>query len=364
MVRSRLLVQLAGRSKMINAQMPFMQTLSFDDVLLAPKYSEVESRFKDISLTTSMGNYSFNLPIISSPMDTVTEDAMAITMATHGGLGVVHRYNSIQEQSGLVGKISEKTDRVAAAIGVSDDYIQRAGALYDSGAKILCVDVAHGHHSLMRRALGELKQIFAESVYIIAGNIAMPQAFLDLSSWGADAIRVGIGGGSICSTRIQTGHGVPTFQSIVACYIAKMKAGLDTPLIADGGIRSSGDIVKSLAAGADFAMLGSVLAATSDTPGETFVSASGDKYKVYRGMASAEAQQAWRGRVGSKEGVSTTIPFKGPTSDILLELDANIRSGLSYSGAKSIITMRDVCEFVVQTSAGLGESRTHIMNLK
>ena len=347
---------------MINAQMPFMQTLSFDDVLLAPKYSEIQSRFSDIKLDSSMGKHTFTLPVISSPMDTVTEDLMAKTMAAHGGLGVIHRYNTIQDQCKIVGKVSESTDKVAAAIGVSDDFIERATALYQSGAKILCVDVAHGHHSLTRRALGELREIFSDSVYIIAGNIAMPQAFVDLSKWGADAIRVGIGGGSICSTRIQTGHGVPTFQSVVACYIAKVKAGLSTSLIADGGIRTSGDIVKSLAAGADFAMLGSMLAATSDTPGETFISSSGEKYKVYRGMASAEAQKDWRGRVGSREGVSTTIQYKGDTSDVLSELDANIRSGLSYSGASNIENMRDVCEFVVQTSAGLGESRTHIMN--
>lgn len=350
---------------MINAQMPFMQTLSFDDVLLAPKFSKIESRFRDVSLESKIGEHSFGLPIVSSPMDTVTESSMAATMAHHGGLGIVHRYNTISEQAAIIREAHSKAEKVSAAVGVTGRFVERSIAAHSEGAKIICIDVAHGHHSNVERAIKSIRDsVIGDSVTIMAGNIAMPQAFLDLSNWGADAIRVGIGGGSICSTRIQTGHGIPTFQSIVACYIAKMKAGLNTCLVADGGIRTSGDIVKSLAAGADFAMLGSVLAATSDTPGETFISSSGEKYKVYRGMASAEAQKDWRGRVGSREGVSTTIQYKGETSNILSELDANIRSGLSYSGASSIENMRDVCEFIVQTSAGLGESRTHIMNLK
>ena len=344
----------------MSTSLPFRQTLSFDDVLLAPKYSEIESR-SEIDLSSSISDYNFSLPIISSPMDTVTESAMSVTVANHGGLGVVHRYNTISEQAAIIRQIYSKVEAVSAAVGVTGRFVERAIAAHTSGAKFICIDVAHGHHSNVERAIKSIKDsVIGDSVHLIAGNVAMPEAFIDLSKWGADAIRVGIGGGSICSTRIQTGHGVPTFQSIVACYIAKKTAGLNTSLIADGGIRSSGDIVKSLAAGADFAMLGSSLAATSDTPGETFVSASGDRYKVYRGMASAEAQNDWRGRVGSKEGISTTIPHKGSTSSVLDSIEVGIRSGLSYSGARTIAELREKCEFVIQTSAGQGESSTHI----
>jgi IMP dehydrogenase len=182
---------------------------------------------------------------------------------------------------------------------------------------------------------------------------------------------VGIGGGSICSTRLQTGHGVPTLQSVFACYIAKSMAisNPDTApdnfkpaeIIADGGIRNTGDIVKSLAAGADMAMLGSMLAGTTESPGEMFVNKDGKKYKAYRGMASRDAQMKWRGKTSSLEGISTTIPYKGSVADILSEIDQNIKSGLSYSGARNIQEFRDKCEFIVQTAAGQKESNTHIL---
>lgn len=345
---------------MITGNLPFRQTLSFDDVLLAPKYSEIESR-SEIDLSSNISDYSFNLPIISSPMDTLTEEAMAVSMAHHGGLGIVHRYNTIPEQAAIIRKISSLTGKVSAAVGVTERFIERAIAVHSEGAKIICIDVAHGHHSNVERAIKSIKDsVIGDSVHLIAGNVAMPEAFLDLSAWGADAIRVGIGGGSICSTRIQTGHGVPTLQSVIACYIAKKSNNLSTKLIADGGLRNSGDIVKSLAAGADFAMLGSMLAGSSDTPGEVLSDSSGSSYKIYRGMASAEAQKSWRGRVSSQEGVSTTIPYKGDTSTILKNIEVGVRSGLSYSGARNISELREKCEFIIQTPAGQGESSTHI----
>ncbi len=219
----------------------------------------------------------------------------------------------------------------------------------------------------MKNALSELRSTFGDSVYIIAGNVAMPEGYMDLSLWGADAVRVGIGGGSICSTRIQTGHGVPTLQSIMACHIARgtqEKTGVNfkpATIIADGGIKSSGDAVKALAAGADFVMLGSLLAGTSEAPGSEFQKNTGEKYKVYRGMASVEAQEEWRGFAASLEGISTTIPHKGSVVGILNDLESNLRSGLSYSGARTIIELREKCEFIIQTSAGQSESRTHIL---
>jgi IMP dehydrogenase len=208
----------------------------------------------------------------------------------------------------------------------------------------------------MRQAIEKIKENHGEFCSIMAGNVATLEAFNRLADWGADAIRVGIGGGSICSTRVQTGHGIPTFQSILDCAQSDRGA----KIIADGGIRTSGDIVKALAAGADFVMLGSILAGTDESPGEIFEGQRG-RYKVYRGMASKEAQKDWRGKYSSNEGVSTTVPYKGSVMPILRDLDNGIRSGLSYSGAHTLPLLRSKAKFVYQTSAGQVESSTHIM---
>ena len=181
-----------------------------------------------------------------------------------------------------------------------------------------------------------------------------------LATWGADSVRVGIGGGSICSTRLVSGHGVPTFQSILDCA----ESSFDTKIIADGGIRSSGDIVKAYAAGADFVMVGSVLAGAKETPGEVFSKASGKKYKVYRGMASSSAQEAWRGKSSTPEGVSTTILYKGKAKNILENLRGGIRSGFSYSGCRSFSEFQAKAKFIKQTNAGQVESGTHILRGK
>lgn len=332
-------------------------SVSFDDVLLVPKYSEIFSR-KEIDLTTRLDHtMQFSLPIISSPMDTVTETDMAKTMFSHGGLGVIHRYNSIKEQSFLVSQCEDAV--VAAAIGVSGDYLDRARSLLNNGADILCVDIAHGHHALMRHALTVLRNTFGPDVHIMAGNVATKDGYEALVEWGASSVRVGIGGGSICSTRIQTGHGVPTLQSIIDCATSEF-AG-DIPIIADGGIKNSGDIVKALAAGADFVMLGSLLAGTTESPGEVHGFAQ-EKYKVYRGMASKDAQMEWRGHTSSEEGVSSTVPFKGSVSEVVKSLETGIRSGLSYSGASSISQFQSSSTFIQQTSAGSKESNTHILD--
>jgi IMP dehydrogenase len=330
------------------------EALSFDDVLLVPKYSEVKSR-RTPDLTSKLSDeLIFDLPVISSPMDTITESEMASSMATHGGLGVIHRYNTVAEQVELTKNC--KGTR-AAAIGVSGDFEERALAAYDAGAKILCVDIAHGHHVLMKNALTRLREIFGGSVHIMAGNVATLEGFNDLASWGANSIRVGIGGGSICSTRLVSGHGVPTFQSILECS----RTEYDVKIIADGGIKTTGDIVKALAAGADFAMVGSMLAGTKETPGEVFVGSKGKQYKVYRGMASSAAQKEWRGRSSTPEGVSTTIPFKGTINTVLDEIRGGLCSGLSYSGALNLVEFRSRAEFIKQTKAGQKESFTHIL---
>ena len=330
--------------------------LSFDDVLLVPKFSGVTSR-KEISLENNLGKISLSIPIISSPMDTVTESAMAEQMHNRGGLGIIHRYNSVRDQAFLVHEA--RGCNVGAAIGVSGDYLERASAVIEQGANFLCVDIAHGHHVLMRYALETLRNTFGDRVHIMAGNVATRAGYEDLAAWGADSVRVGIGGGSICSTRIQTGHGMPTLQSVIDCSSSELSG--DIPIIADGGIKNSGDIVKAIAAGADFVMLGSLLAGTTESPGHVYEE-NGHQFKVYRGMASKDAQLQWRGHTSSEEGVSSTVPFRGPVLDILDELCLGVRSGLSYSGCTTISQFQASSCFVGQTSAGATESSTHILS--
>ena len=332
--------------------------LSFDDVLLVPQYSDVQTR-KDIEidqLLNKVGDYS--LPIISSPMDTITGEDMSIAMNTAGATAILHRYNTIDEQAKMVMNITSKGHTVGAAIGIGDDFMNRALTLTRSGVSFLCIDVAHGHHSKVQKALKELRSDLGDEMHIMAGNVATLEAFNDLADWGADSIRVGIGGGSICSTRIQTGHGMPTLQSVIDCA----QSDRDATLIADGGIRTSGDIVKALAAGADFVMVGSLLAGTDETPGIVINTKDGRK-KVYRGMASKEAQWKWRNRVSSVEGISHTVPLKGPATDVLEELRIGIRSGISYSGATDVPSLQAKARFIRQTTSGQLESSTHIKRI-
>ena len=337
--------------------MIYKPSLSYGDVLLVPKYSDIVSR-KEVDISSALDCWrGLELPIISSPMDTITESSMANAMANEGGLGIIHRYNSIEMQAQQAYQVSDH-DRKAAAIGITGDYLERAQALYDVGVRILCLDVAHGHHILMKKAITSLKALYSD-VHIMAGNVATKKGFEDLASWGADSIRCNIGGGSICSTRVQTGHGVPGLQTIFDCFQAEVDR--DVKIIADGGIRNSGDIVKALAAGADFVMIGSLLAGTKETPGEVLYSSSGTARKIYRGMASKEAQHNWRGSHSSNEGISTTVPLKGSASEILADLENGIRSGLSYSGARSIMELQVNAEFIVQTQSGQTESGTHIL---
>ena len=333
----------------------FKESLAFGDVLLSPQYSDITSR-REVSLKSALGNLKFTIPIISSPMDTISEVKMAQTLGDYGGLSILHRYNSIKEQVSLA--IDCAGTMVGAAVGTSGDYLERAAVLKPH-VDVICIDVAHGHHLLMRDAIKELRKVVGTEMHIMAGNVATLEGYEDLCRWGADSVRVGIGGGSICSTRIQTGHGVPTLQSILDCSSSPWAGTV--AIIADGGIRASGDIVKALAAGADFAMIGSLLSGTDETPGEVLTGTRG-KYKTYRGMASAAAQMDWRGRTASLEGISTTVPYKGSVESILYELENGIRSGLSYSGARSILDLHAKAKFIKQTASGQMESSTHILN--
>jgi IMP dehydrogenase len=329
--------------------------ITYDDVLLVPQYSDIISR-SEVNLTTDFGKgIELSLPIIASPMDTVSEADMAGNLNELGGLSIIHRYNTVEEQSAMIASLGKKV-LVGAAVGVLDDYMDRSRAAIEAGAKVICIDVAHGHHVLVKRAIQSIRELVGDDIHIMAGNVATLEGFNDLADWGADSIRCNIGGGSICTTRIQTGHGVPGLETILQCA----KSDRDAKIIADGGIKNSGDIVKAFAAGADAVMLGSLLAGTDCSPGTVFKTETGELRKTYRGMASAAAQRDWRGRVSSCEGVSSSVPYRGKLADVIKELERGIRSGLSYSGARSVRELRAKAQWMQQSNAGATESSAHI----
>ncbi len=357
------------------------RTLCFDDVLLVPQYSEIESRSNVNLCVTGLDEATASLtaihptltcPIIGSPMDTVIGPTSAALLDELGGFGVLHRYCTVDEAVKAFLKVNElrvTPDRmipnVMVAVGATGDFLERAAALHAVGCQAFCIDVAHGHHSSVKSALTLMRNKFGNDVHIMTGNVATLEAFNDLADWGSSSIRVGVGGGSMCSTRIRTGHGIPTLQSVMDCG----KSDKDVYLIADGGIRNSGDAVKSLAAGADMLMLGSILAGHDESPGE-LVDEKGMTYKTkphagvplfkkFRGMASKEAQMNWRGRVSVVEGESTMMGYKGSMRTTITEMLDGIRSGLSYSGARTIRELRGKARFVTVTPQGVQENKPH-----
>lgn len=337
--------------------MKLQEMFAFDDVLLVPQYSDIESR-KEVDISSWLDNeIKLSIPIISSPMDTVTGHVMACKISILGGLGILHRYCSPDEQAEWVKYCKDNHGNyVGAAVGSTGDFLERTEKVLNAGANILCIDVAHGDHISVKNAIRDIRAKFGWRIHIMAGNVATKEAFDHLAHWGADSVRVGVGGGSICSTRIQTGHGVPTFSSILDCS----KTTFNAKIIADGGIKSSGDIVKALAAGADYVMLGSMLAGTTESPGDIFEE-NGKKYKAYRGMASKEAQVDWKGTYSSFEGVASKVPYKGHLPNVLDDITRNIRSGLSYSGARDLIELRSKAKFIKQSAAAQIESSPHIL---
>ena len=340
--------------------MNFETHITFDDVLLVPQYSDINSR-SEVTLKSELSEQlELRVPIISAPMDTVCGHLMAQRLSEFGALGIVHRYNTIEDQASIIAGASDNGSKnVGGAIGITGDYLERASALIEAGASVLCLDVAHGDHVLMHVGAHNVVERFGEKAHIMAGNIATYAGAHTLAQIGVDSLRIGIGGGSICSTRVQTGHGMPTLASVIDCVRAK-ESFPDLKIIADGGIKTSGDMVKALAAGADFVMVGSLLAGTTEAPGDV-IHKGGETYKSYRGMASKDAQMDWRGKTSSLEGVATVIPYKGQVFPILEGLENGIRSGLSYSGARNLQELRENARFIRQTASGLSESNTHIM---
>lgn len=329
--------------------------LTFDDVLIVPAKSDVRSRRDPILTSRLTRKIEIETPIISANMDTVTEAEMAIAMHQQGAFGILHRFVSIEEQVEQVARVrAAGAKHIGASIGVGDEFKQRAAALVQAGVDVVTIDIAHGHSVSMMETMKWLKDTYP-SLQIIAGNIATPEGAEDLIQAGADAIKVGIGPGSMCTTRIITGCGVPQLSAIALCAEVADKHGV--PVIADGGIKTSGDIMKAFAAGASTVMLGSMLAGTIETPGEI----KGGR-KQYRGMASKAAQVSWRGGVPTgmaAEGESTFVNVKGHVKDVILELTGGVRSGMSYINAISVAEIRSKARFMEMTAAGSLESRAH-----
>ncbi len=334
--------------------------LTFDDVLLVPRYSEISSR-KDPHLKSKVTkNYFLDIPIVTANMDTVTETEMALAMAKLGGLGSLHRFMNIEDQVKMVCDIQKEQKKlnlktpVAASIGVKKTGIERAERLVDVGVQILTLDIAHGDSVMMLETLEYVKKKYPK-VDVIAGNVATAEGVKRMIDLGADAVKVGIGPGSMCTTRIITGHGVPQLTAIALCVKEAQKHGI--PVIADGGIKTSGDIVKALAAGASSIMIGSMVSGTLETPGEVK-----GGLKQYRGMASKSAQVSWRGNLPkgmAAEGESTMIACKGPVESVIGEMTGGIRSGMTYLGVDHIAGMTEAALFMEMSASGMVESKPH-----
>ncbi len=475
--------------------MEFKEGLTFDDVLLVPKYSDITSR-SQTDLTTKLSrNISINIPFVSANMDTVTESSMAGTMARAGGIGIIHRFLTIKEQanhvlkvkrsgsvmienpysisadksienaldyahdkdisgllvvdsnSKLIGIVTERDllfanksskiedvmtkdvvtakmgvtldeskeilhkhrieklpivddsgiikglitskditnnanfpnaskDKkgrplVGAAVGVKGDFLERSESLLDAGVDVLVVDIAHGHSENAISTVRNIKKAFP-NCELIAGNVATAQGAEDLIKAGVDAVKVGVGSGSICITRVITGSGVPQLTAVMDC--AKIGKDHGIPIISDGGTRTSGDATKALAAGASTIMVGGMLGGTDESPG-TVLTKNGKRFKVYRGMASLAASIGRKSKETGlisldddlndyvAEGVEAMVPYKGTVTDILKQLTGGVRSGLSYCGAHTIPQMQENAEFIKMSRAGFAESQPHDVSL-
>ena len=391
--------------------------LTYDDVNVVPKYSDVDSR-DDVKLNTRFTkNKKLHIPIVASPMDTVTEEKMAIEMMERGAVGVIHRFMSIEKQSRMMKSLHYKwdsffnigdgkersadndydewykkvkvwnrppsksdfedlkdytlmsddmaeTDRMwrnlplCAAVGVKGDYLERAKELVFNGCNVILIDVAHGHHKLVGDAIEEIKSKIS-NIEVIAGSIATGDGAKFLCEKGADAIRVGIGNGSLCETRIRTGVGLPQVTALLdVCSIADR---YDVPVIADGGIRNVGDVCKGLGSGADSVMVGSLLSGTKESPGS--IEKQGEwpnekLFKKYRGSASRDS----KGNDKNVEGNHKVIPYKGKVNRILSDIEDGINSSCSYVGASNLEEYRSLVEFVEVTNAGQVEAKPHLLN--
>ena len=345
------------------------EALTFDDVLLLPKYSNILPSNTNIFLQFTK-KISLKVPFISSAMDTVTESKMAMAIAREGGLGIIHRNLSIKDQSFEVKKVKKKNLVVGAAIGTNKEDLERARSLIDNGTDIIIIDTAHGHSQKVLKILSKLKKI-VKNIPICVGNIATGEAAKKLYNSGADIIKVGIGPGSICTTRMVAGIGVPQISAIMDVKKALNKKKVK--IISDGGIKFSGDIAKALAAGADAIMMGSIFAGTDESPGKKF-KFKGKIYKQYRGMGSIGAMSAgsanryFQNNFKDKskfvpEGVEGRVEYKGKVSKIIYQLQGGLRSSMGYIGAKNLNEINKKAKFIKITKAGFYESMVHSVEM-
>jgi len=336
--------------------------LTYDDVSIVPKLSNIEHR-RDIDLSVNMAeNLKMNVPIFSSPMDTITEIEMAYAMAEKGGIGIIHRFMNKDKQWAKLEELKILSGhQVGAALGVTGNYLERATVLANTGVDLFVIDVAHGHHTLVKQAVRNLKNEFKNEIAIMAGNIATNDSAKYLIDAGADILRVGIGSGSLCSTRVQTGVGLPMVTSLID--ISNSIRDTSVTIIADGGVRKPGDVAKALAAGAHGVMLGSLLSGTKETPGvitKTGQWPNEQLQKKYRGSASLESKLD-RNEINNIEGYSTVVPYKGKVKRIITDIKDGVRSAFSYVGARNLQEFHEKSEFVRVTNAGLVEASPHLL---
>ena len=345
------------------------EALTFDDVLLLPKYSSVLPANTNINLKLTK-KISLKVPFLSSAMDTVTESKMAIAIAKEGGMGIIHRNLNINQQSNEVKKVKNEKLNVGAAIGTNKEDLDRARFLVSNGVDLIVIDTAHGHSEKVLKTLDRLKKI-VKDVPICVGNIATGDAAKKLYNSGADIIKVGIGPGSICTTRMVSGIGVPQISAIMEVKKALKKRNIK--IISDGGIKFSGDIAKALAAGADAIMMGSIFAGTEESPGKKF-KLNKKIYKQYRGMgsigamSSGSANRYFQKNFKDKskfvpEGVEGRVEYKGKVSKIIYQLQGGLRSSMGYIGAKNLKDINKRAKFVKITKAGFYESMVHSVEM-
>ena len=354
--------------------------LTFDDVLLVPQRSSIRSR-RDISLHTNLTRkHRLQIPIVAANMDTVCEAEMATVLAQLGGVGVIHRFLTVGVQADMVRQVKagdvvdgsatgeDGSLLVGAAVGTDHDAMSRCAALVDAGVDVIVLDIAHGHADHAIDTLTELKDKFPE-VQTVAGNVATRVGAEQLVEAGADAIKVGVGPGGVCTTRLVAGVGVPQLTAIADSAGLTDDEGNLVPVIADGGIRNSGDIAKALGAGASTVMIGSLFAGTKESPGDVEQTSRGLVKRV-RGMASFEAIEARAARSGedvneeyfeqrAPEGVEGTVPYRGEVSKLAANLLAGVRSGMSYSDARSVPEFWAKAEFIQVTANGVRENKPH-----
>ena len=345
------------------------EALTFDDVLLLPRYSNVLPSETNISLDLS-SKIKLKVPFLSSAMDTVTESRMAISIAKEGGIGVIHRNLNIKKQSNEVKIVKKKKLLVGAAVGTNKEDIERAKSLIDNGCDLIVIDTAHGHSEKVLKTLTKLKKNNYR-VPICVGNIATGEAAKKLFNLGADIIKVGIGPGSICTTRMVAGIGVPQISAIAE--VKKSLKNKNIKIISDGGIKFSGDIAKAMAAGADAIMMGSIFAGTDESPGKKF-KIKGKFFKIYRGMgsigamSSGSANRYFQKNFKDKskfvpEGVEGRVEYKGNVSKIIYQLKGGLRSSMGYIGAKRLSQISKNAKFIKITKAGFYESMVHSVEM-